>query len=130
LFAVEFGYNSYGTNSYEANNTTTLNYYGMHSVTAMGVINSPSLDGLTAHLKAGAAYFGENWKNEATGASGSYSGANPAFGFGLQYNIDNFGISLDWTRIAVTSGNSATSNDFNDVYAPDQYSLTFLYNIG
>lgn len=130
-FAAELGYNSYGTNSFTAGSAES-NFYGMRSITAFGVANTPSLAGVSAHGKLGAAYFAENWKNTEDGVSvqsGTYSGANLAYGFGLQYTFDRFAVSLDWTRIEVQSGNSSTADTTSEIYAPDQYSLNFIYNI-
>lgn len=130
LFAVELGYNTYGTNTFTNDAGAEADFYGMWSTTVMGVVNSPAINGFSAHAKAGAAYFSENSKNtiDETTVSSSYSGANFAYGFGAQYDFKQFGVSLDWTRIAVTDNNSNFTD--SSVYAPDQYSLNFLYNFG
>ena len=129
MFAIEAAYNSYGTNTY-SNSTSEVDYYGMWSTTVMGVVNSPAWNGLSAHVKAGPAYFSENSKgtNGSAVVTGSYAGANLAYGIGAQYDFKQFGVSADWTRINVSSENS----NFSDagVYAPDQFSLNLLYNFG
>lgn len=129
MFAIEAAYNSYGTDTF-SNSAATVDYYGMWSTTVMGVVNSPAWNGLSAHAKAGAAYFSENWKNTvgAGSSSGSYAGANFAYGFGAEYDYKQFGVSADWTRINVGDNNSSYTD--TGIYAPDQFSLNLLYNFG
>lgn len=146
MFAIEAGYNTYGTNTFnysaDSTNVASNSYYGMWSGTVLGVISSPAYSGFSAHVKLGAAYFSENEKVSFVDADtayikSSYSGFNPAYGFGIQYALDKFEVSLDWTRIDIsnsTINNSSTNSSNADVgsvsvYAPDQLSLNLIYNI-
>ncbi len=123
--AVEFGHNFYGKNTYTTTGSDAQqDNYQMRSTTLMGVINSPAFNNVTAHLKVGAAYYNQVTKNtDASGAELSvvkYSATDLAFGFGLQYNIDQFAVSIDWTRIQ--------PNTDSNVSIPDQFGLNFMYN--
>ncbi len=125
MFAVELGYNVYGKNTFtNSENEASQEDYQMTSTTLMGVVNSPSFNNISAHGKIGAAYY--NQATKQTDADGNelslanYSAADLAFGFGLQYNINQFGVSLDWTRIQPGQNSS--------IDIPDQFGLNFIYN--
>jgi hypothetical protein len=140
--AFEAAYNSYGSNSYSGTDgdadyseNTQIDYYGMWSGSLVGVLSTPSISGLSAHVKGGAAYFSQNWKGTTTtevysssySVSESSSGAEFTYGFGLEYDYKQFGISFDWMRIDLGSSASYDYSLQNDL---DQYSLTLLYNFG
>jgi hypothetical protein len=144
-FAVEASYNAYGTNSFTGTSSSNYqgtynagnqddNFYGLWSTSLLGVLSSPVVSGFSAHVKGGAAYFSENWKNTFTPTvsnvysyvdTGSYSGASFSYGFGFQFDYKQFGLSFDWTRIDL---NVSTTNYESGAYVPDQYSVTLLYN--
>lgn len=127
-FAFELGYSSYGDNTFEnAAGTTTANYYNTWAVTALGKVISPSFYGVSAYLKAGVAYLNQESKVlETEGTQDSqYSTGTLAYGFGLQYNYDRFGVALDWLRFQNNNTNDVVGNS---MYFPDEYSLNLMYN--
>lgn len=129
LFAVELSYNSYGKNETTAGDVVTTNG-PMWSTMLMGVVTSPSYYGISVHGKAGAAYSSVTTHVDTNGAETSesqYRGSNFAYGFGLEYDYNQFGVSFDWTRVQTES--TGTLNNTVDMYIPDVYSLNFIYNI-
>lgn len=144
--ALEAAYNSYGSDSYTGTSSSTYNgyssentqvdYYGMWSTSLVGVLSTPSISGLSAHAKGGVAYFSQNWKETNAVTAGAYqnyevsessSGAEFTYGFGLEYDYKQFGISVDWMRIDLgSSANYGYGYGLQDDL--DQYSLTLLYN--
>jgi hypothetical protein len=128
IFAVELSYNSFGKNTF----TNTLgevsaDYYQLWDTSVVGVINSPSFSGFSAHAKAGAAYLSEKGKTGIEGVTLETSSATTlVYGLGLQYNFDRFGLSFDWTRFQNNSNQNTTSGD---LYVPDQFGLNFIYTI-
>lgn len=130
MFAAELSYNSYGKNAYNDSATQTTTYDPMWSTMLMGVVNSPAYHGVSVHAKGGVAYTSVTTHVDNSGTESSesqYRGTNFAYGFGLEYDFNQFGVSADWTRVQTeasgTNGDSSTSQ-----YVPDVYSLTFLYN--
>lgn len=127
-FAAELSYNSYGKNEY-TDETVVTTYSPQWSTMLLAVVNSASYHGVSAHAKLGASYNSVTTHVDTDGVQTSesqYRGANPAFGFGVQYNYDQFGLSLDWTRVQTQA--SGTNGD-ESAYIPDVYSLNFIYNI-
>ena len=143
--AIEAAYNSYGSDSYKgtesgtsdstySSENTQVDYYGMWSTSLVGVLSTPSISGLSLHAKGGVAYFSQNWKETDTVTAGTYesvvlsessSGGEFTYGFGLEYDYNQFGISFDWMRINLSSSDSYSYGLQDEL---DQYSLTLLYN--
>ena len=132
MFAAELSYNSYGKNETtdEGDNEVTT-HDPMWSTMLMGVVNSPAFHGMTVHGKAGAAYSSVTTHVTTTDnvetSESQYRGANFAYGFGLEYDYNQFGVSFDWTRVQTQT--SGTNGDTDDLYIPDVYSVNFIYNI-
>lgn len=127
MLSVELQYAQYGDET--ATNTVgdvKGSYTDMYSIGVVGVLKTPSWNGVSALAKGGVAYFNEDASlTDVTNASESstYSGSNFTYGFGAQYDYNQFGVRFDWSRIDV---NSNETGDF--LFAPDQYTLSFLYN--
>ena len=129
MFAAELSYNSYGKNETTDENVVTTND-PMWSTMLMGVVSSPAFHGVSVHGKGGVAYSSVTTHvttdNVQTSES-QYRGSNFAFGFGAEYDYNQFGVSFDWTRVQTQT--SGTNGSSDSVYIPDVYSLNFLYNI-
>lgn len=125
MFALELGYNSYGKNTFtDSTGATTNDYYQMWSSTVMAVANSAAYCGVSAHAKGGVGYISEKSKVESTDTVSANATGSLVFGVGLEYQIQQFAVSLDWTRFQANNNNGAAA----DLYAPDEYSLNLIYN--
>lgn len=127
--AIEVQYAQYGDESATdaRSDTVTANYTDMYSIGVVGVVKTPSWNGFSALAKGGVAYFNEDSKlTELTGQSESstYNGSNFTYGFGAQYDYKQFGLRFDWSRIDANGNDNV--GDF--LFAPDQYTLSLLYN--
>jgi hypothetical protein len=127
--AIEVQYAQYGDESAQDDVVNAINgtYSDMYSLGMVGVLKTPSWNGFSALAKGGIAYFNEDSTvSVATGASESstYNGTNFTYGFGAQYDYNQFGLRFDWTRIEMTENDNV--GDF--IFAPDQYTLSLLYN--
>lgn len=130
MFATELSYNSYGKNAYNNSDGSVTTYDPMWSTMLMGVVTSPAFYGISAHAKGGLSYNSVTTHVDTNGVEGSesqYRGTNFAYGFGLEYDYDQFGLSFDWTRVQTQS--NSTNGGTDNVYIPDVYSLNFIYNI-
>jgi len=129
MFAAELSYNTYGKNAYNNADGSTTTYDPMWSTMLMGVVSSPSFYGMSVHGKGGVSYNSVTSHVATDGVEASesqYRGTNLAYGFGLEYDYKQFGLSADWTRVQTQS--NSTNGGTSTVYVPDVYSLTFLYN--
>ncbi|MES2203633.1 MAG: hypothetical protein V4496_00280 [Pseudomonadota bacterium] len=129
IFAAELSYNSYGKNAYNNADGSTTTYDPMWSTMLMGVVNSTAYYGISGHLKGGVSYNSVTTHVATDGVTSSesqYRGANLAYGLGLEYDYKQFGLSADWTRVQTQS--NSTNGGTSNVYVPDVYSLTFLFN--
>ncbi len=124
LFAIELAYNSFGKNTFTDSTGATVNdYYQIWDTSVMGVFNSPSFSGFSAHAKAGAAYLSEKGKTGSTKLATS-SATTLAYGLGVQYAFDQFALSFDWTRF---ENNNNQSTQTGNMYVPDQFGLNLIY---
>lgn len=129
MFAIELAYNSFGKNTFTDNSGEVVSdYYQNWDTSVSGVINSPSFDGFSAHAKGGVAYLSEKGKVVADGDTSVDSSAQATLvlGLGVQYTMDQFALSFDWTRFQSSNNSSAESAN---MYTPDQYGLNLIYTI-
>ncbi|MCD8524234.1 MAG: porin family protein [Gammaproteobacteria bacterium] len=124
MFAMEVAYNSFGKNTFsDGNGDETSSYYQMWDTAISGVVNSPVFFGVSGHAKLGAAYLSE--KSKEGNLTSSSATTTLVYGLGVQYAIDQFAVSFDWTRFENNDNQSQTSSS---MYVPDQFSLNLIYS--
>jgi len=124
MFAMEFAYNSFGKNTFnDANGDEASSYYQMWDTAISGVVNSPVFFGVSGHAKLGAAYLSEKYKGGDV--TSSTATTTLVYGLGVQYAIDQFAVSFDWTRF---ENNDNQSDASSGMYVPDQLSLNLIYS--
>lgn len=127
MFAIELAYNSFGKNTFkDSTGAVVSDYYQNWDTAVSGVVNSPSFGGFSAHAKGGVAYLSEKGKvvsGDETTLTTSGQGTF-VLGLGVQYAIDQFALSFDWTRFQTSSNASVESSS---MYIPDQYGLNLIY---